>query len=73
MMHMADQTTGPDQTGARAYRPAGHRTALSPDQTSQTGPAHQTTRTAPTPAIRQTSRTTADQTGRADQTTEVPR
>jgi hypothetical protein len=42
MMHMADQTTGPDQTGARAYRPAGHRT-------------------------------TADQTGRADQTTEVPR
>ena len=58
---MADQTTGPDQTGARAHRPAGNRTGSS-DQTSQTGPR-------PTPRVP----AAADRTGTADQTTEVTR
>jgi hypothetical protein len=61
---MADQTTGPDQTGARAHRPAGHRTA----------PADQTTRTSRTGLRPTTSvQAAADQPGRPDQTTEVAR
>jgi hypothetical protein len=70
MMHMADQTTGPDQTGARAHRPAGTRSAARPDQTNRTGPRRQTTAAHTAPAGRQT---TADRTGQADQTTEVTR
>jgi hypothetical protein len=66
---MADQTTGPDQTGARAHRPAGHRTALS-DQTGPSGPDHQTTTAHTTQAGGQT---TPDRTGRTDQTTEATR
>lgn len=57
---MADQTTGPDQTGARAHRPAGHRTtpADQTTRTSQTGPR-------PTPRVP----AAADQPDHPDQTT----